>query len=135
MNVEKFRLLLGFLVAPVVPALLIYLWSLLVSSDADAEWGGRVFLVFGYLAMIIFGVPIFALVNRKWRVENPAAYMAGGAIIGALLGAAIFVPDIVSNWHSKHNQSVYLIKSGLPIMGAACGFIAGGAFWLIAIKK
>ncbi|MBC2659034.1 hypothetical protein H7A76_26655 [Pseudomonas sp. MSSRFD41] len=68
--------------------------------------------------MILFGVPIYALVNRKGRMENPAAYMAGGAI-----------------WNSNHDQSVHLIKSGFPMMGAIGGSIAGGAFWLMAIRK
>ncbi|WP_458366812.1 hypothetical protein [Burkholderia pseudomallei] len=133
MRALNIRVVFGFLVSPAIPAIVIYAWQLLASKKSEAEWGATVFLIFGYIAALIFGAPAYLLL-RYLRITSLRAYLLAGFSIGALAGILIFLPDVVRNWNSNYRHAILLLINGFPLMGGAAGLLASWVFWLLSVR-
>jgi len=132
-NAPKTRIFFGFLISPAIPAIVLYAWQLFVSKKWEAEWGGAVFLIIGYIVALVFGVPTYLLLCYR-RIMSLGAYLFAGFVMGALAGTLIFLPDAIKNWSASHGRSILLLINGFPIMGGIAGLLAAGVFWVVAVS-
>lgn len=130
------RTLTGFLVSPAIPALLVYLFELLIVSPRDAGRAAAAVALFGYLGTVILGVPSYLVL--RWRnITGPGLYLFVGAMIGLMCYAAVFAPDIVLNWTPRSQNGILMLRNsaGFAGLGFACGLVAGLAFWAISVRR
>ena len=123
------RLIVGFLFAPMLPALL--LCGIEMYFDASkSQFAAAFFAVVAYLAMLIFGIPGYFLM-RKYGLNSLAAYLIFGLVIGAMAYAVVlsFLLCTVA-----FPGLVFMNSIGMALVGMVFGAIACAAFWLIAIK-
>ncbi|TVQ82004.1 MAG: hypothetical protein EA357_11025 [Micavibrio sp.] len=79
---SKWRVLIGFLVAPGLPALLVYLTVLFLGNDAwSSSFVPVVLAIIAYVYAWALGIPAYILLRRK-GVDRFAVYLALGALIG-----------------------------------------------------
>jgi hypothetical protein len=111
------RIVLGFLIAPILPC------SLLVTADT-IEYRGTTagyldLLVSGivgcYILTVLFALPIFLVLHKRGLVNFKTA-VATGVGIGSALGALSFV---------------LMLTVAMGILGAAIAAI----FWLAALRR
>jgi len=106
----------GFLVAPLVPAVALALFSPVSGGDAEGIIGGAVlFYVFALLFTGLFGVPAFFVLLR-FKLVSWWSSAVGGAAIGAIVAVAI--------------SSGAMAGTGLLVY-AALGALAAVVFWFI----
>jgi len=97
---SRSRVWIGFLVAPAVPALLLYLLS-----TGNFSYGVRknvveilvIIAIIGYLAALIIGFPIYSLLKRK-GIDSFPAYLVAGALIGFVFYVLCFSMMIGEIW-------------------------------------
>ena len=133
MSASKFSVTFGFLISPAAPALMIYVWQIVASKKTEAEWGATVFLIMGYIATLVFGIPTYLLFRYR-GIASLRAYLSTGFVMGVLAGVLVFLPDVIKNWSSNHQHAVSILINGLPLMGGIAGLSASGIFWLIAVR-
>jgi hypothetical protein len=125
---QKLRLLLAFCIAPVVPVIMLGLYSLLNEPAVHPPFElSRLFdpgtTRVAYLMTIGAGAPAFLLMRRTrnfwWQ------YASAGALIGCLPGLALAVLD------STFDGFIAIALAFGAVYGALAGFI----FWAIAIPE
>jgi hypothetical protein len=129
MDQRPLRAILGFFISPAVPALLLYLWQMshlftgypLLAYDPILKIIDVVLLLTGYLTAGFIGIPAY-IVMQRWQVRNILIYLAVSGVIGLAPGMLLSVIWGLSN------------SEALSSIGGLYGLIAGGIFWLIAIK-
>lgn len=119
------RLLVGFLVSPIVPGVLtLLLGAVLGSKASEAIWLLVLSAVIAYPATVVLGIPAF-FVLRRFGLNGVGHYLLAGAFLGALV--FVFLAP-------SHVQTTYFFQNGWTFLSVAVGAaaIASGAFWLIA---
>lgn len=137
MSTTALRALIGFSVAPGVPALIVYIISAMSGSRGEATWSFEIFAAAGYLAALVIGVPVYFLLQRK-GVTNLAPYLALGALIGLMCVVLGFLPYVLlGGWQTNHEQAFVLLKTaaGIAVPAILSGAIASAIFWLIAVRR
>src|SRR5580700_8297410 len=87
-----FRTLLGFLIAPISPGLLLAVGTLFTGKIGEGVWGIGFAALLGYPAALILGVPIYFFFNRRgWVSIWP--YIAVGLFLGAAM-YLVFIPPV-----------------------------------------
>jgi hypothetical protein len=119
----------GFLLAPLIPALICAMWAWL---RADLETVGLVFvgvLATGYLTLLIVGWPLLAWVSRRGQVNfvQVLAIGASSAIITMAILSAIAPP-----WRgvTKLQGFLNLISVAIPL-----GLVAALTLWSVEFRK
>ena len=105
------KLILAFLIAPLVTPLVIMSTSLLLEPPFPLEEVGSWFIavaVFAYLATAVFGIPAF-LIYRWLKWTHPLLYVLGGGVIGAAV-------------------SIILNRSAVSIIFVVAGALSGLVF-------
>jgi hypothetical protein len=124
------RVFLGFLVAPAVPAALLYV-STLRKYGHDALVGPMLLAPFAYAAAIAIGIPLYFVIRRRLR-SGPLTFAALGALIGMAFYALVIAAERV------------LVPASAPTLALAVryetiagvyGALSGVSFWLIAIRR
>lgn len=131
------RALIGFLVAPGVPALVVYIISTMTSTRGEAAWSSAIFAAAGYLAALVMGVPMYFVLQRK-GVTGSVPYLALGALIGLICVVLAFVPHLLLvDWKTNYEQAFTLLKTATSIAVPAMfsGTVGCAVFWLIAIRR
>lgn len=127
-----FRMAAGFLVAPVVPGLIIAASvELLGSRDPLSAWYVELSAALGYPTALVLGIPAYWL-TKRYTLTSLAAYAAIGALLGIAAYFGVFLPGLLV---APTNPDVWHAMGGsLAFMPAAClsGVVAATAFWLIA---
>jgi len=120
----------GFLIAPLVPGVLLSSYALI-----RQEWDGALGIIgvsafLAYPFAVIVGAPLYLLFEqRRWRAW--LHYAAGGAFVGTLLYvAAPIVVVLIMSLNGQRGGSLTLDLFLLPIM-IVCAVIATIMFWLI----
>lgn len=123
------RIVLAACLAPAVPALLLLTWWLAV-GDHFAWWGFGLFVIPGYMAMLLVGAPLFFLIRRKGWPLNVWRCVSAGAISGMLSVLPLSAIDLLSGANPLSSKMAW----ALTFVGAAAlaGSIAGLAFRAIA---
>ena len=135
MSKSILKILLGFLVSPAIPALLVYLISCIFDSHSGAAWSAKLILVMGYLAGLIIGVPTYLLL-RKINKTSFLAYIVSGLLVGLIFSLIIVVLSVTDayNYGFEHAVGVFRNTIGSSLMGMVSGAIAGGVFWFISVR-
>ena len=127
------RVLAGLLIAPVVPALLMYLGQVLIGGLGTYQMALFI-LMFGLPLSLVVGLPTYFLglkhVSRAW----PFACI--GAVIG-LMGYGLFVALTQSNPVYTNDLRMALLKNtaSLGVLGLTCGGLSGLAFWYVVVRS
>lgn len=142
--VSWFRTVVGFVVAPVAPGMLVVVLAMLrIGSDAfsartlaGAEWIIGLCAVLGYPIAIVLGLPLH--VFFRWRGWNgPPIYLLSGAFLGLLVYLGYFA-GVLFNDESAYGlrhlgqQLSHLPAPQLIPAGMISGAVAAASFWLIA---
>jgi hypothetical protein len=126
------RLTLGFLLAPVLPAAIFAMLSVLIGDNLEM-WYLKLGASIGYSAAVFFGIPLYFLVLSRKRLESLPVYV----ICGAAMGVGIFFLPLIAPvlWVGSTEGIAYAISSSLPFafMSMLLGVLSASAFWLIAI--
>lgn len=133
-NPSILRVLAGLLIAPVVPALLMYVGQAIVGGLGTYQMALFI-LMFGCPLSLVVGLPAY-LVLRLRRVHRAQPFVYTGAAIG-LIGYGLFFALTASNSVYTNDLRLALLKStyALGVLGLGCGAIAGLVFWYVAIKS
>jgi len=139
MKTTVLRAILGFVVAPFVPALLVYASSIAMhgGSRGEATWGLGLFASLGYGAALVLGVPAY-FVFRARGITGFVPYLAMGALIGVACVIFGFLPHLVfSGPETYPGESATLLglAGALSIPAIFAGAIASTVFWLIAVRR
>jgi hypothetical protein len=125
--------LAGLIIAPVVPALLMYLGQMLIGGLGTYQMALFI-LMFGFPLSLVVGLPTYFLglkhVHRAW----PFACIGG--VIG-LMGYGIFFALTQSNPVYTNDLRMALLKNtaSLGVLGLICGIISGLAFWYVVVRS
>lgn len=129
---ERTAAVIGFLVAPVVPALALGLFTPITDGKPDFVSVLGLFPIgyfFAVVASTLFGLPAFFLLRRLKLIRWWSA-AATGFFIGICIGIALQRPDVPNlpfeTWITE------AIRSSLAM--AAAGGLAAIVFWLIWSK-
>lgn len=124
------RVLLGFIFAPSIPALALYLYGVFMGFGTSAIVGPLILMPLGYLVEIVFGIPVF-LVLKKYRMFSLLAYCLSGIGIG-LLGYIVF--EVLPSY-SRDMFSAFRGSFGAAIVSVVYSWVAAAVFSLVAIRK
>lgn len=130
------RALIGFLVAPGAPALLLYLVGLFFVADWEAAWGPKILASFAYLVALIIGVPVYFLLQLK-GINSFMAYLILGALIGLAFYVLFFGIWALLSWQSYPEHAVLLLKNSVRsgLIAIVYAAVASVVFWLIAVRQ
>ena len=128
------RVLAGLLIAPALPALLMYLGQAIVGGLGTYQMALFI-LMFGYPLSLIVGLPAY-LVLRWKRVHRAQPFVYVGAAIG-LIGYGLFFALTASNPVYTNDIRLALLKNtyAIGVLGLGCGAISGLVFWYVAMKS
>ena len=136
MTPAAIRALIGLLIAPGVPAVVVYVASTIFYTRGEATWSFLIFAGTAYAVAVILGAPINYFLHRN-GISGLFPYLASGAVIGLICVALGFAPYLLFiDWKSDFEQSFALLKTAASVAVPAVfsGGVASGIFWLIAIR-
>jgi hypothetical protein len=124
------RVLVGFFVAPAVPAILLYVVNRLMGYGSASVVGPLLLMPLGYAAAVIFGIPAYFLMQKR-NVHSFVAYV----LFGGLIGFTFYLLFTIAT--SYPGQVLLVLQRSLgPILTAtAYAAIAAGVFWTVAIRR
>lgn len=128
----------GFVVAPGLPALMLYIFGRF-KGYGDASVVGPLILAFpAYASALVLGIPVHLLLRSR-EVRGVAPYTLFGAAIGFVFVAIVTVLQTVAAWNlsTDNSRALTLWKySGRYVAVAIVyGALASMGFWLIAIRN
>ena len=132
------RLLLGLVLAPLLPAVL---FSLIESGDLGSVWLAAVFG--GYPAAIVLGIPAYLLLRNRVEPRVGTLMLVGGLIAMApwlllsLVSGAdqAAVGNCVTVIDGRRTWCGYLSMIDMLARIFAYGAIGGLAFWICAVWR
>ena len=125
------RPLLGFIVAPIMPGVVIGGVLMLLGGHLNGGGGLAVKVAahFGYPAALIGGVPLYLLL--RWRGFNGwLAYLSAGALLGSLLFLKEFVLFNGASFAAALNNIIE--NAPLLLLAIVCSMFAAWCFWMMA---
>jgi hypothetical protein len=127
---QTLRLAIAFIIAPAVPILLFDAYILLTTSAPHPSFYPaslmQGFAPIAYGCAFVGGLPLYLIFKRR-RLFRWWHYAVGGAAIGSLPGACLFVSDFISVGGSGF--ALYAVGIGVPY-----GALAGLTLWTIGIR-
>lgn len=130
------RVLVGFLVAPGVPALLLYLIGLFFVPAWEAAWGPKILVIFAYFIALVMGAPAFFVMRQK-GINSFIAYLVMGVLIGLVFYVLFFGVWALISWQSYPEHALILLKESLRsgVIAVVYAAVASVIFWLIAVRQ
>jgi hypothetical protein len=127
------RVVLGFVIAPTLPAMLIVLLAILQRSSEGLTLLVSIVSLVSYPASLIFGVPGY-LLFRRYGITGLHVYSLCGCLVGFVTGALVFMPDLFSR--ESVDLALQLLNNiyRYILFGGFSGFLSGGLFWIIAVR-
>lgn len=132
-----FRLIIGFIVAPLIPGVLFGAVGELMSSPANFWWCLRLAAAVGYPTAIVCGIPAYILTQRR-RLNKLGNYLVAGLILGLVPFCVATVPGTIIALLSARGSASHSALYGLPGLiiylpiSALYGGFATFCFWFIA---
>jgi hypothetical protein len=124
------RLILGFLVAPGVPACLLLLFNLFAGYGNASIVGPLLLMPLGYIAAIVVGGPVYQAL--KWRrIDSLHGYL----VAGALTGPTFYVLFTILTSYPGTIMAVFQRSPGPMLMAFGYSITSAFLFWVIAIRK
>jgi hypothetical protein len=118
----------GFILAPIIAALLLELPSMLARDPSLPAYIAYLLKV-GYLALLVLGVPAY-LLSRRLRWSGLPAYVAFGALLGCVTYLVIFAAGAPLAAPGALYAALARLRY-LPL-GVLYGVLVLAGFWLIA---
>lgn len=132
------RVWIGFLVAPGIPASLLYIFGRLKGYGDAAVVGPMLLALAAYASALILGLPVYLLLKKR-GLKGIGTYAGSGAAIGFVsVGAITAIQAIVARTWAPYNDralSLWRYSGRLMVIAALYAAVAGAAFWLIAIRE
>jgi hypothetical protein len=124
----------GFLVAPAVPAILLYLWGLFRGYGNAAVVGPLLMVPFAYAFALVIGGPVYMFLRRK-GVHSLGIYVGLGAAIGLAGMLLLSGAQVLSGSASRDYANAVLSSARSDFVVALIyAAVASGVFWLIAVR-
>jgi hypothetical protein len=128
------RAWVGFLVAPGVPAILLYLWGLHKGYGDAAVAGPGLLVPFGYVGALVIGLPIYLVLQRRGN-HGLGAYLALGALIGVVVVAVMSTAEGLLSWNAlQYAKAQFGVSVRFTVIAAIYAMISSAVFWLIAVR-
>jgi hypothetical protein len=128
------RAWVGFLVAPGVPAILLYLWGLHKGYGDAAVAGPGLLVPFGYVGALVIGLPIYLVLQRRGN-HGLGAYLALGALIGVVVVAVMSTAEALLSWNALQcAKAQFGVSVRFTVIAAIYAMISSAVFWLIAVR-
>lgn len=124
------RVLVGFFVAPAVPAILLYVFNRLMGYGDASVVGPLLLMPLGYAAAIIFGIPTYFLMRKK-NVRSFVAYI----LFGGFAGLTFYLLFTIATAYPGQVLLVLQRSIGPVLTATAYAAIAAGVFWAVAIRR
>lgn len=123
------RIVLAACLAPAAPAVLVLIWGL-AAGDHYAWWAFGLFVIPGYAAMLLVGVPLFLVARRMGWTLNVWRCIGFGALSGAI---SVLLLSVMGSLFGANPLSAEMTWA-LTFTGTAAvaGAIAGLIFRVIA---
>ena len=137
-DIPILRVVCGFLVAPLLPAIAVYLIGVGL-GDAHPLWGAVLIGYVGYGASFCLGAPAYLFLHG--RVSSCTSYASAGAAIGAAVGVAFslveFLSHLAAGWTAVTAGASVMFANSVRVTGfsALSGALSSAVFWLVAVKK
>ncbi|MEZ0223618.1 MAG: hypothetical protein ACAH83_03625 [Alphaproteobacteria bacterium] len=132
-NISPFRLVLGFLIGPITPGILVTFIALAIGhfryDDIDLKILGLAALL-GYPVALLVGLPVYIFIFRRFNYHRFWAY----AVAGALLGAIDYLVYLGAELAGGNFSTLGTAFNILPL-GMVSGLIAGITFWLLVVPE
>jgi hypothetical protein len=132
------RVWIGFLVAPGVPAILLYVFGRLWGYGNAAVAGPMLLAFPAYALALILGLPAHQLLQKR-GLKGIGTYAGSGAAIGLASVVAITVIQMIVAWtwtpDNSRALSLWRYSGRYMVIATLYAAIAGAAFWLIAIRE
>ncbi len=131
----NWRIALGLILAPGIPALFLYFVGLIFVSGWEAAWSPKFLAAFGYLVALIFGIPAFYYLQRK-GINSFQAYLILGALIGLTFYLLFFGIWALLSWQPYPEHAILLLKNSIKsgIIAIVYATVTSAVFWLITIR-
>jgi hypothetical protein len=130
------RAWLGFLLAPGVPAALLYCIGRIKGYGNGAMVGPVLLATPAYASALLLGLPIHLYLSKR-HVKGFLSYVVIGASIGLFSVVAITLIQAMGGWNytSDHAYSLSLWKysGGYLRVASIYAAAASAAFWVIAV--
>jgi len=125
----KYRLMLGFLLAPLVPGVLAGVFALVQQGSLSVLlFDIGLALLLGYPVGAVLGVPLFALMQRL-HLARMYHYTLSGSALGIV---SAFVGNVDKlRFFSLTDYCRYYVTPRTMLLGALMGMVATTAFWII----
>ena len=133
-NLAWLRVILGFLVAPISPGLLIVILGVVFGFGKSGEgmWLIKLSGMLGYPIAMVLGVPLYIFFrSRGWN--GLLIYIAAGALLGLII-YLMYIPlgGYSSSGLSGLSERFSNTARVYIPLGMICGALAALLFWLIA---
>lgn len=131
------RTVFAFLIAPAVPAVIIYLVSLITAGKHwEGVWSASLLLTFGYIAAVFLGIPVYLILRNKGLTQL-SVYAITGVCLGLVMYLVIFVPNAITQSKLGGDAWLLMLRNSLgpAIVAGVSGLVAAVVFWLVAIRR
>jgi hypothetical protein len=128
------RVVLGFAIAPALPAQIIVALAILQGSSDGLTFAVSILSLIGYGVSPVFGVPGYLLLKR-YGITGLHVYLCCGCLVGFAAGVFIFSPDLVAR--GRVDLALQLLNNiyRYILFGGLSGLFSGGLFWIIAVRS
>lgn len=132
MKLISSRIILGFLIAPAIPSLIIFFIGLLFYSPWEAAWAPKIFTVFAYISIFLFGIPAHIIFNKN-KINNAKNYLFLGGFVGLICYVIFYGLIAISSTENFSDHIVLLFKNSIStgFFAVAYGAITGFSFWFV----
>jgi hypothetical protein len=132
-STSTLRAVIAFLVAPMVPAIVLYL----VNMNREAALLLPLVLApLAYAAALVLGLPAY-LVMRRRDIRSLWAYVIMGALIGLAFSVLFFGIQALLSWSSAREHAVALLRNSARslVLAMVYAAVASAVFWFIAVRR
>ena len=119
------RVVTGFLVAPVVPGMLLYVYGLAHGYGVAAIVGPLLLIPVAYFAALVIGIPTFRWLERRGAI-GLLHYVGMGGLIGAAIDLLPNLPAIFGG------QPIPFGELFVAVIYAA---LSAAVFWCLAVRR
>lgn len=129
------RAWVGFLVAPAVPAVLLYFWGLYRGYADAAVVAPGLLVTFGYLGALVIGWPTFLMLQRRGS-HSLGAYLVLGAVIGIVVVVVMSAAQALLSGNARQYASAqFWVTIRFAAIAAIYAVISSVVFWFIAVRR
>lgn len=123
-SINYCRLLAAMVISPLVPILAL---AMLYWLNTGSKAWFPIFIIFGYLFFLIFGVPVAAVLMKKGDLSH---CLVGGGVAAVAPLIVLGSLSLFSSGSALNAQTL-----GTLVLVFLSGCVGGGIFWLIAFAR